>query len=365
MRVLWVFDYLSAQVQRVANLLADRGDVSLEVTCRWDDKPPLDSSRIPLTYLHCRNKFDFAARRRIRSQIQSGGYDIVHAYTSRNLANVIAACRGLREAPRIVGYRGTVSRLRLLDPANWITFWHPRVDKIICVCHATERALVASGIPTSKLVTVWEGCAPESLHTPPRSARSEFGIPADAFVVGLVASMRPVKRIDLLLEAAIQLEQLRNVYWLLIGPVRDPRIAVLAADRRIADRVRLTGPVPGAGRLAGLFDVYASPSRSEGLSMSVMEAMAQRVCPLVSDIGGLPELVEHEVTGLVVPTNDAAAIADAIRRLHIDVPLRHRLAEASYQRAVNEFSIAAWATRQYDVYKDLVTDAVPARSHAA
>ena len=109
-----------------------------------------------------------------------------------------------------------MNRLGLLDPANWITFWHPRVDKIMCVCHATERALVASGIPKSKLVTVWEGCAPESLRTPPRSARSEFRIPEDAFVVGVVANLRPVKRIDLLLKAAVQLEQQRDVYWLLI-----------------------------------------------------------------------------------------------------------------------------------------------------
>jgi len=365
MRILWVFDYLSAQVQRVANLLADRPDVSLEVMCRWDKEPPLDSSRIPLTYLHCRNKIDFKAPNRIRSQIQSGDYDIVHAYTSKNLGNVIAACRWLRDAPKVVGYRGTVNQLRLLDPANWITFWHPRVDKIVCVSHATKRALLASGVPPSKLVPVWEGCAPESLRTPPRSARSEFGIPEDAFVVGLVANMRPVKGIDLLLEAALQLEQLRDIYWLLIGEVSDRRIEALAADRRIADRVRLTGPRPGAGHLSGLFDVYASPSRMEGLSMSVMEAMAQRVCPLVSDVGGLPELVEHQVNGLVVPANDAGAIADAIRCLHNDPPLRQQLADAAYQRAISEFSIEAWATRQYDVYKDLFTDAMPARSRAA
>ncbi|HUG68283.1 MAG TPA: glycosyltransferase family 4 protein [Pirellulaceae bacterium] len=365
MRVLWVFDFLSEQVRRVATLLADRPGISLDVMCRWSEEPPLDSSLMPLTHLHCRNKVDFAARSRIRSQIQSGSYDIVHAYTSKNLASVIGACRGLRQAPKIVGYRGTVNRLRLLDPANWITFWHPRVAKILCVCRATENALAASGIPPSKLATVLEGCAPDSLCTPPRSARSEFDIPEDAFVVGLVANMRPVKRIDLLLEAAIQLEHLRNVYWLLVGPVNDGRIETLAADRRIADRVRLTGARPGAGRLAGLFDVYASPSQMEGLSMSVMEAMAQRVCPLVSNAGGLPELVEHEVSGLVVPTENTEAIAHSICRLHDNAAFRQQLADAAYERAISEFSIEAWTERLAQVYAIVCADGMQGRHRAA
>lgn len=358
MRVLWVFDHLSAQIRDVANLLADRHDVSLEVMCRWDDEPPLDSSRIPLTHLHCRHKLDFNARKRIRSQIQCGGYDIVHAYTSKNLANAIGACRKLQEVPNIVGYRGTVNRLHLLDPANWMTFWHPSVTKIICVSHATKRALHASGIPQSKLVPVWEGCDPARRCTQRRSTRSEFGIPEDAFVVGLVANMRPVKGIDLLLRAALRLEPLRDIYWLLIGEVSDPRIEALARDPRIADRVRLTGPRPGGGHLSGLFDVYASPSRMEGFGMSVVEAMALRVCPLVSNVGGLPELVEHEVNGLVVPNEDVETIANSIHRLHDNVALRQQLAEAAYERATTDFSIGAWAGRLTQAYTDICADAM-------
>ncbi len=351
MRVLWVFGGLSAQTQRMAARLVQAGEVTLELMT--PTKPTGELARIPHAHLQCRHKLDFAAQARIRARLREGAFDFVHAYTSRDLANVISACRGLPRAPRVIGYRGTINRLRRLDPANWITFWHPRVDRIICVSHATRRALLASRIPAAKLVTVHEGCDPATLTAPDGCARSEFGIPDDAFVVGTVANMRRGKGIDLLLQAARQLAHLSDVYYLLIGQVRDPRITQLAADPRIAERVRLTGPLPSGGRYVGLFDVYAAPSRMEGLSMSIMESMAKRVCAVVSDAGGLPELIRDKVDGLVVPAENVDALAQAIGRLRNDAPLRQRLAAAAHQRALHEFSIEAWTRRLGDFYRNL------------
>lgn len=365
MRVLWVFDVLSPTMLRVAETLASRTDVQLEVMCNWGGPPPFNSDRIPHQLLHCRNKIDFSAQAQIRARLVAGQFDVVHAYTSKNLANVLGASRGLRPSPKIIGYRGTVSQLSIFDPANWITFWHPRVAKIICVCQATEAALLKSRVPAHKLATVWEGCEPEGLQTPPRSARQQFNIPADAFVVGTVANMRPVKGIDLLLQGAAEHPGLRDVCWLLIGAVDDPRIRRWAEDPRIADRVRLPGQMYGAGRLAGLFDVYAAPSRMEGLSMSIMEAMAQRVCPLVTRVGGSPELVEHERQGLVVPPENPAALAAAIVRLRDDPALREQLAEAAERRVRETFSIAAWTERLYGVYREVLGLAAATRSDDA
>lgn len=356
MRVLWVFDCLSPTLQGVASHLTARSDISLEIMCRWGKKPPLDPASIPQTNLICRNKLDFEARKIIRQKVFSGNFDIVHAYTSRNLANVVGACRGICPLPKIIGYRGTINRLRLLDPANWITFWHPRVSNIICVCEATNQALQASGISAPKLSTVWEGFTADTLPRPERSALAEFGIPEDAFVVGVVANMRPVKGIDLLLRAAVELADLRDIYWLLIGQVNDSRITKLAADPRICDRVRLPGPRANGGCLSGLFDIYAAPSRMEGLSMSIMEAMAQEACPVVSDVGGCPELVRDQLDGLVVRPEDSHSLAQAIRRLYAAPDLRRELAKSARQRAATVFSIDSWTERLVDVYRSLTAD---------
>ncbi len=359
MRVLWVYDCLSIHLQRLATQLARRPDIELEIMCRFGETRPDVPSSVPMTRLTCKRKLDFEARKLIRRKIQSGNFDVVHGYTSRNFANVIGACRGLNPMPKIIGYRGTIDRLNLLDPANWITFWHPRASHATCVCHAAREALIESGVPASKLSVVWEGCDPEGL-LPAAAAcsRARFDIPDDAFVVGVVANMRPVKRIDLVLRAALELADLRDIYWLLIGDVRDPRVAPLAADPRIADRVRLTGPLPEAGRYTGLFDVLASPSDLEGLSMSIMEAMAKTVCPVVSNVGGNIELIRDQVDGLVVPAGDSSALAGAIRRLRDEPDLRKQLAASAHQRGLSQFSIAAWATRLAGAYRDVAAKAV-------
>lgn len=357
MRVLWVFDNLVPAWLQVADGLAQMPDLSLEIMAPYDE-PPQFSARIPLTPLKCRSKIDFKAQRKIRQKLDSGEFDVAHAYTSRNLATLIGACRGLRRKPKIVGYRGAISRLRTLDPANWMTFWHPAVDKITCVSQASERALRASGVPQSKLVAVVEGCDPDSLRKADPADKEAFDIPPGAFVVGAVANMRPVKGIDLLLQAALQLTDLPNLYWLLIGDVSDPRITTLAADARISDRVRLAGRRAYGRRYAELFDLFASPSRMEGFGIAVLEAMVQKVCPLVSNVGGLTELIRHEQDGLVVPPEDPTAIAGAIRRLYHDSELRRRLANSAYQRSASEFSITAWTQRIEHVYRDLLAGPV-------
>ncbi len=326
----------------------------MEIMCQWGDRPPVDESVATTTRLECRRKIDFRAQRAIREKLRIGEFDIVHAYTSRDLASVIGACRGLRDAPRIVGYRGSINRLQWLDPGNLLTFWNPRVDRIICVCRATNRALLASRISPEKLVTVWEGCDRSVFQTKPRSVLDEFNIPKDAFVVGAVANMRPVKGLDLLLRAAQELTDLQDLHLLLIGDVQDSRISRLAADPRIADRTHMVGPRPDGGSYTGLMDVYVSPSRMEGLSMSIMEAMAQAVSLVVSDVGGNTELIRAQVDGFVVPSEDSTALASAIRRLYDSPQLRRQFTCSAQQRIADEFCVPKWTDRLYRVYRDLV-----------
>ena len=172
--------------------------------------------------------------------------------------------------------------------------------------------------------------------------------------MGAVANMRPVKGLDILLRAAQELTDLRDLHLLLVGAVQDSRVSTLAADHRIADRTHLVGPRPDGGSYTGLMDVYVSPSRMEGLSMSIMEAMAQEVSLVVSDVGGNTELIRDQVDGLVVPRDDSTALAHAIRRLYDSPQLRRKLTSSAQQRIADEFCGPKWTDRLYRAYCDLV-----------
>jgi colanic acid/amylovoran biosynthesis glycosyltransferase len=129
-----------------------------------------------------------------------------------------------------------------------------------------------------------------------------------------------------------------------------PDRAVL--ERRIADaglegRVTITGARTRAdvAELVLSADVLVAPSvptrrgKREGIPVALMEAMSGGVAVVASDISGIPELVGNEVTGLLVPPGDARALADALRRLHDDPPLRRRLGLAGRQKVLREFDI--------------------------
>jgi glycosyltransferase involved in cell wall biosynthesis len=134
----------------------------------------------------------------------------------------------------------------------------------------------------------------------------------------------------------------------LIGEGRDRR----ALERQIAD-AGLDGRITLAGRrtraeVAELLlsaDVLVAPSvptrkgKREGIPVALMEAMSGGVAVVASDISGIPELVENEATGLLVPPRDAPALADALRRLHDDLSLRRRLGLAGREKVVREFDV--------------------------
>ncbi len=347
--VLWVFDALSPQMLALAAEVERQPDIKLRIIT--PHPLPTQLSHLSAPAVTCRNKIDLRAVRQIRRNIAENSFDIAHAYTSRNMANLAWACLGLRNAPQLIGYRGTIDRLSRLDPANWLTFYHPHFAAINCVCHATQSALAASGLPQRKLETVWEGCAPELLKIRSRHVFAEYDIPPDAFVIGTVANARPVKGIDILLRSAIELAGELDVYWMVVGAIVDPLVAKLARDPRLNGRVKLIGSQPSGGGFCGLFDLYVAPSRKEGLSMGIMEAMSQGCCPIVTDVGGNSELVRHEVDGLVIPPEDPHALSKAIRNLWTDPQKRAHYATSAQRRAAETFSIQAWGNRLCNLYR--------------
>lgn len=353
-RVLWVFDAISPQLLAVAAEVDRQPDIVLQImTC---NPLPAELSHMAAPIVECRTKIDFRARWQIRDYLKKNPVDVAHAYTSRNMANLAGACWGLSNAPKLIGYRGTIDRLSRLDPANWLTFWHPRFDRIYCVCHATQTALAASGVPPHKLETVWEGCDPRLLDVRPREILADYGIPKNAFVIGTVANARRVKGIDILLRSAIELAGKLDVYWLVVGAIIDPQVAELASDPRISDRVKLIGTQWSGGGYCGLLDIYVAPSRKEGLSMGIMEAMSQASCSIVTDVGGNSELVRHKIDGLVIPPEDPAALSQAIVELWQDREKRAQYARSSQQRAAELFSIETWGSRICNGYRRLVAE---------
>ena len=299
------------------------------------------------------NRFDREAIVIYRELLRAQAFDILHCLTNRALATALLATRHMDRPPTIIAYRGTMGHLHRWDPASRLSYLSPRVDAIVCVSDAVRRYLKEFDIPDSRLDVIWKGHDPAWYSASPRTALAEFGIPPDAIAVGFVGNIRPVKGADDLLRAFDGIRPGENIHLVLIGEVRDRHI-----EKQIGrhPHVHFLGFRPDAAPLVGACDAAVMPSiEREGLPKAMLEAMAQGIPPIVTDVGGMPELVEHEACGLVVPPRDPAALRDAIRRLARDAALRRRMGAAARARIDGPFHFRHTVEKTLALYARLLS----------
>lgn len=303
------------------------------------------------------NRFDREGTEAIRQQLAKKRYDVIHAYNPRALACGLRASRGTDI--KIVAYRGVIGNISFLNPESWITFLHPRVSKIVCVADAIKDYLASLRflwlhIPERKLQRIYKG-HDLAWYQSPKADLRQFGIPEGAFVVCCTGRNTPRKGFDDLIEAMDKLPADVNAHLLLVGDViENDEIQAQAAAASHPERIHFTGFRTDAPAIAAASDVFVLPSKErEGLPRAVIEAMVYGVAPVVTNVGGMPELVEDGVSGIVVAPKNAAELSAAIERLYRDRVLAISLGQAARQRIARDFHTSQTVRETGELYKAL------------
>jgi L-malate glycosyltransferase len=192
----------------------------------------------------------------------------------------------------------------------------------------------------------------------------------DKLVIGTVKTLAPKYGIDTLLRAFAALPREPALQLLIVGdgPQR-AELEALAATLGIAERTRFVGAVPHAQVPQWLqrMDIYVAASRldSESFGVAVLEACACGLPVVVSDAGGLPEVVLTGQTGLVVPRDDVPALTQALQQLMADPAQRHRLGDAGREHVLRTYRWPHSVDRMLAVYEQLLAQAPRRQRHAA
>jgi glycosyltransferase involved in cell wall biosynthesis len=293
---------------------------------------------------------------RLREELVRGRYDVLHVFSNRPLESGIAAVRGL--PVKLIAYRGIVGNVSFLSPISWLRFLNPRIDRIVCVCEAVREYFLSMRpaflrMPAERPITIYKGHSLDWYTASPID-RASLGIPPGAFVVVCVANYRPRKGIEVLVDALSELPREWPVHVLLVGHMDAPQLRAKVAASPARERVHLTGHRHDAPAIVAACDVFVLPSvKREGLARSLIEAMAYRVAPIVTDSGGSPEVVVDGECGLVVPVRSASAIARAIARLYEDPALRQRFGAAARERIRTHFPIERTIERTLELYREV------------
>lgn len=186
--------------------------------------------------------------------------------------------------------------------------------------------------------------------------RESLGLGADDFVLGCVSRWDPVKRFEILLQGVRRLAgRIPRLALLLVGGGgEEARIRRLVSETGLQDRVIFTGFLGSPARVYGMLDLYVATSLKEGLPLAPLEAMAASLAVVATDVPGHRDVVVRGRTGLLVPPEDSAALAEAITSLAADPDRRRRMGEAGRERVLAHFAIQSTVAKTADVYRSAV-----------
>ncbi len=229
------------------------------------------------------------------------------------------------------------------------------VDAFVAVAAADARQMVDVERIDPRLVRHIPNGVPAPAAAEGPSLREELGIAADAPVVGYVGRLGAIKALDVLLDAVARLsERLPQVRTLLAGSGdEEERLRARSAGLGLGERVTFLGTRPDVERVFEAVDVSVICSDSEGMPLSALEAMAAGTPLIATRVGGLPEVVDDGVTGLLVPPRDPEALARALEAVLGDADRRGRMAAASRERHRREFELDHVVGLLEDLYEEL------------
>ena len=240
---------------------------------------------------------------------------------------------------------------------------HRRMDRVVCVSQGQADKVIRAGTPKNRVVVIHN-----AIDLSRFDSRSDaeyryrlenyFDEPPE-LIVGAAGRLSPEKGYDVLIDAVkIAAEKSFGVVLFGEGFLRDQLQARVDAAG-IADRFRMVGFTHELDRFLPWFDVFVQSSYTEGFPCVNIEAMACRVPVLATSVGGVPEQIESERNGLLVPPNAPQNLAAALERLLNDAALRKRLGDEGRRRAETEFTCLEQARKYLDVLLAIVDYSEP------
>ena len=296
----------------------------------------------------------FAVLARERSR-----YSIIHCSTFGYISGLAVLAGRILGRPTLVRVATENDVREFAEGRHWkyrLFFWLLRgAAGVIAPSAAIRDELLRAGFPRERIVCFANTVDVDRFRpaTPFENAQAKgaLGLSKDTAVIGTVARLVQRKGIDVLLRAFGLVRHRHRVHLIVVGDgALGEELRALAHELGIEDSISWLGFQPDPVKWLEAMDVFAFPSRLEGVPNAVLEAMGVGLPIVATSIGGVTDLLEEGSTGFLIPPDDPDALAAALDRLLSDASLRADLGSNARSRAVEVFSLADAVTRLVNFY---------------
>ena len=336
------------------------------LTFRTNDEADLSQIRCPIYVMPLKRTYDWNAlkvARWIRDFVRREKVSIVHTFfeTSDLWAGPIAKLSG---CPILVSSRRDLGILRSRKHNIGYRLMRRAYDSVLAVSpQVRDFCIQQDGLNPARVQTLFNGldlsCVSASKAESRTAMRKQLNIPEDVPVVTAVGNIRKVKGIDVLAEAAAEVcGSYPKTIFLVVGRKSEwehcreleQRIASLG----LSGNFRFLGSREDVFSILRMSDIFCLPSRSEGFSNALIEAMACRLPCVATDVGGNPEVLTHGESGLLVPNEDSVALARALLQLLSNPDLAARMGARGESVVQSRFTSQAMMNTLIGVYQRLL-----------
>jgi len=318
----------------------------------WNFTASLDHTDVELVPLIVGRRSYLREQQLIRGLCRSRSVNIVHThgYRSDLVGGRAGHSAGVPIVTTVHGFTGGGLKNRTYERLQRLAF--RRFDAVVAVSQLQADQLRASGVPTQRLRIIPNALAAHAAPLERADARRALGLPADGLLAGWVGRISREKGIDVFIDALASLQD-RPIHAAILGDGPERTTESARAEAIAPSRGIWLGSVPDAAKYFAAFDLFVLSSRTEGLPMVMLEAMAAGIPIVATNVGGIPDLLSPREAMLVPPENPAA-LAAAIRAALDDPGAAAERARAAQLRQRAEFDVGPWSARYEALYRELL-----------
>ena len=256
-----------------------------------------------------------------------------------------------------------ISSVRVMEmEKKWHIFFEKwtkhLIDKELCVCDAVKNFRKDKiGISENKLEVIYNGLEGEKISNVKPLSHKELGVSEDKFIIGTVSRLEKQKGIEYLLDAVkILIRKNYEISLVVVGMGKEENNLKEKVDREgIKEHVSFLGFRRDVLSIIASFDLFVLSSLWEGFPNALLEAQSLGIPCVVTDVGGSREIVKDGETGIIVPSEDSFAIANAIMKLINDNELREKMGKEA-KKAKDIFTVEKMVSKTEALYKELIEE---------